>query len=160
MGWGCWESDIAARANFPNNPCFCGVASSPFLSHPWGTSQSVPTQPPFLPTTPKIVTWKLKFPNLGKSVKVFPTQVPGLKNVTQKFLCDIFPYEKLWHKNNIPGFEKSVTFLFPKIFSVLQNVTQKTFYVTIFVWKKCHTKINFLDLKKSVTLFFQKNLKF
>ena len=125
MGWGCWESDIAARANFPNNPCFCGVASSLFLSHPWGTSQSVPTQPPFLPTTPKIVTWKLKFPNLGKSVKVFPTQIPSLKNVTQNFLCDIFPYEKLSHKNKIPRLQISVTFFFSK---------------TFFILEKCHTK--------------------
>ena len=36
---------------------------------------------------------------------------------------------------------------------------KKIFYVIIFVLKKCHTKINFLDLEKSVTFFLPKNFK-
>jgi len=36
---------------------------------------------------------------------------------------------------------------------------KKIFYVTIFVLTKCHTKINFLDLEKSVTFFLPKNFK-
>ena len=121
--WHCGASLLSQQPLllwFPNKPVFVtslgGLASSP-------------TQPPFLPTTPEIVTWKLKFPSLEKSVTIFPTQIPSLKNVTKIVSCDIFQYEKLSHKNKISRLEKFVSFFFSK---------------KIFSFEKCHTKEHFM----------------
>jgi len=106
--WHCGASQLSQQPLllwFPNKPVFVtslgGLASSP-------------TQPPFLPTTPEIVTWKLKFPSLKKCVTIFPTQLASLKNVTKIFSCDIFQFEKLSHKKKNPRLEKFVKFFFPQ----------------------------------------------